>query len=111
MHAFEVQPPPLVTGHDGVIRVAGTRVQLEIVVLAFDAGATAEEIVQQYPSVDLAAVYSILSYVLANRAVVDQYVEGRRLAAASIRVEAEQRFRPDGLRARLLARATRNVSE
>ena len=37
----------LVTRPDGVIRVTGTRVQLETIVLAFDAGATAEELVQQ----------------------------------------------------------------
>lgn len=48
--AFVAKAPPLVADEDGVIRVAGTRVQLETIVLAFDAGATAEEIVQQYPS-------------------------------------------------------------
>jgi uncharacterized protein (DUF433 family) len=54
--AFEAKAPPLVADDDGVIRVAGTRVQLETVVIAFDAGATAEEIAQQYTSLDLADV-------------------------------------------------------
>jgi hypothetical protein len=38
------------TDADGVVRVAGTRVTLDTVVGAFDTGATAEEIAQQYSS-------------------------------------------------------------
>src|SRR4051812_40163380 len=64
--AFEAKPPPLVGDDDGVIRIAGTRVQLETVVLAFQAGATAEEIAQQYSSLNLADVYAVISYVLGN---------------------------------------------
>ena len=59
-----VETVPLGTGADGVIRVAGTRVTLETVVEAFRDGATAEEIVQQYPSLFLADVYQILGYYL-----------------------------------------------
>ena len=44
---------------DGVIRVKGTRVTLEVIVTAFDAGATAEEIAQQYPTVGLEAAYAL----------------------------------------------------
>ncbi len=50
---------PLAAGSDGVIRVAGTRVTLDTIASAFERGATAEEIVQQYPSLPLAAVYSV----------------------------------------------------
>ena len=52
---------PLQTDADGVIRVGGTRVTLETVVEAFQQGATAEEIVQQYPSLALAEVYAVLA--------------------------------------------------
>jgi uncharacterized protein (DUF433 family) len=51
---------PLTADGQGVIRVAGTRVTLETVALAFERGATAEEIVQQYPTLGLADVYSVL---------------------------------------------------
>jgi uncharacterized protein (DUF433 family) len=61
--AFVAKAPPLVADEDGVIRVVGTRVQLETVVVGFDAGATAEEIAQQYTSLDLPDVYSVISYV------------------------------------------------
>ena len=58
------QPVPLVSGADGVIRVAGTRVTLDTVAHAFERGATAEEIAQQYPALPLADVYSVLGYLL-----------------------------------------------
>jgi len=41
---------PLAMGPDSVVRVGNTRVTLDTVVAAFKQGATAEEIVQQYPS-------------------------------------------------------------
>jgi uncharacterized protein (DUF433 family) len=95
--------PPLTRGPDSVVRVTGTRVPLETLVTAF-AGATAEEIAQQYPSVDLAAVYAVISYVLDHRREVDEYVTRRRGEAAQVRGEIEAKLSPAGVRARLLAR-------
>jgi uncharacterized protein (DUF433 family) len=60
------QPVPLVSGANGVIRVAGTRVTLDTVAHAFERGATAEEIAQQYPALPLADVYSVLGYLLRH---------------------------------------------
>jgi uncharacterized protein (DUF433 family) len=104
MQAFEATPPPLTTGSDGVVRVTGTRVSLETLVMAFDAGATAEEIAQQYSSVDLASVYAVISYVLSHRREVDEYVARRRDAAAKVQSAIEAKLPAAGLRARLLAR-------
>jgi uncharacterized protein (DUF433 family) len=104
MLAFEATPPPLDPTPDGAIRIAGSRVSLETVVTAFDAGATAEEIVQQYPSLDLADVYAVISFVLGHRSAVDEYVRTRRAAVQSLRDKVEQRSSADGIRARLLAR-------
>jgi len=67
MQAFTARPPPLVADDDGVIRISGTRVQLETIVLAFDAGATAEEITQQYTSVELADVYAVILICSATK--------------------------------------------
>jgi uncharacterized protein (DUF433 family) len=103
MQAFEPRPPPL-TERDGVVRVTGTRVSLETIVAAFDAGATAEEISQQYASVDLANVYAVIAYVLDHRGEVDEYLRHRYKAAAAVRGEIEAAFPPAGIRARLLAR-------
>ena len=41
---------PLTVDAHGVLRVGNTRVTLDTVLAAFADGATAEEIVQQYPS-------------------------------------------------------------
>ena len=45
-----MQPVPLALDVDGVMRLAGARVTLDTMVDAFQEGATAEETVQQYPS-------------------------------------------------------------
>ena len=103
MQAFDARPPPLAL-IDGVVRVQGTRVSLETIVYAFDRGASAEEIVESYPTLDLGAVYATLAYVLQNREEVDRYVERRRTEADRLRVEIEQRYPQDGMRARLVAR-------
>jgi uncharacterized protein (DUF433 family) len=110
MLVFDAIPPPLDSTPDGAVRVAGTRVQLETVVTAFDAGATAEEIAQQYPSLELADIYAVISYVLAHRNAVDEYLRTRAQAVVKLRAELERRSPADGIRARLLARRSRETS-
>jgi uncharacterized protein (DUF433 family) len=95
---------PIETDADGVICVAGTRVTLDTIVTAFDAGATAEEIAQQYPSVALADIYSVIAYYLRHQSEVRAYLAQRRQQAAHVREEGERRFDPTGVRDRLLAR-------
>jgi uncharacterized protein (DUF433 family) len=95
---------PIETDADGVIRVGGTRVTLDTLVAAFDAGATAEEIAQQYPSVILADIYSVIAYYLRHQPDVRMYLSERQRQAASAREENERRFNPAGVRDRLLAR-------
>ena len=41
-----IESVPIHTDADGVVRVAGTRVTLDTIVAAFDAGAAAEEIAE-----------------------------------------------------------------
>ena len=104
MDAVPITSVPLTTGDDGVIRVTGTRVTLDSIVAAFDAGATPEEIVQQYPPVDLPTAYAVIAYMLMRRPEVDEYIERRGTVAADVCAENEKRFSPDGVRARLAAR-------
>jgi uncharacterized protein (DUF433 family) len=66
---------PLATDKDGVVRVGGTRVPLQTIVAAFNLGATAEEIMQQYPAVSLADIYFVIGYYLRNRAQVEEYIK------------------------------------
>jgi len=95
---------PIHTDADGVVRVARTRVTLDTIVAAFDAGATAEEIALQYSSISLADVYSVITYYLRHKTEVSAYLHGRREQAATVREEVERRFPPSGMRERLIAR-------
>jgi len=98
------EAPPLSVDAEGVIRVGNTRVTLDTVVEAFLQGATAEEIAQQYPALNLADIYSVLGYYLRRRTEIDAYREQRRSESNALRAEVEQQWNPAGLRARLLAR-------
>jgi uncharacterized protein (DUF433 family) len=102
--AIESEPIPLETDADGVVRVGGTRVTLDTVVAAFKEGATAEEIVYQYPSLNLADVYSVIGYYLQRQADVEAYLHRRRQQRDMVRAQNETRFDPQGIRERLLAR-------
>jgi len=98
---------PLERGADGVIRVQGSRVTLDTVVAAFADGATAEEIAQQYPTLDLATVYGVISYYLQHGHELAAYLRERQEVAAAVRRENERRFDPQGVRERLLRRLAR----
>lgn len=98
------EPVPLETTADGVVRIGGTRVTLDTVVAAFEEGATAEEIAQQYPVLRLADVYAALGYYLRHRSDVEAYLRARRLQATEVRENNVARFDASGVRARLLAR-------
>ncbi len=97
-------PIPLVTDADGVVRISKTRVTLDTVVTAFLEGSTAEEILEQYPSLQLSDIYSVIGYYLRHKAEVDAYLLERQHRAAEVRQEAQRRFNPVGVRDRLLAR-------
>ncbi len=101
---IEAPPIPLKTDEHGVMRVGKTRVPLDTIVYAFNEGASVEEIVMSYPTLDLPDVYAVVNYYVHNRAEVDQYLHEREAEAAQIREENEQRFPQAGIRARLLAR-------
>ena len=101
-----IQPEtvPLGTDADGVIRVSHTRVTLDTLIFAFLEGATAEEIAQQYPSLELADIYAVIAYYLRHRSNVELYLRKRQKQADVVRKGNEKRFAPRGIRARLLAR-------
>jgi uncharacterized protein (DUF433 family) len=98
------EPLPLRQEVDGTVRVGGTRVTLDVIIGAFSRGATAEEIVQQYPALELADVYATIAYYLNNQAEVDVYLAQRQRNADVLRVEIEAKCDTRGIRERLLAR-------
>ncbi len=101
------EQPPLTPNDDGVIRIGRTRVLLDTVIAAFNEGATAEEIAQQYPALTLAEVYATVAYYLNHQADVDAYLRAGEQFAQQVQTENEARFNPIGVRERLLARRAR----
>jgi uncharacterized protein (DUF433 family) len=95
---------PIVTGDNGVMLIAGTRIPIDTVIEAFDQGATAEEIVQQYATLALADVYQLIAHYLRHQPELKDYLERRRAQAGQIRRENESRAKPEGIRRRLLSR-------
>jgi uncharacterized protein (DUF433 family) len=95
---------PLRSGEHGVILLADTRVPLDTVVYAYNAGQSAEEIVLGYPTLQLADVYAVIAYYLRHRDAVDAYVSERRGEIERLRERIEAHADARGIRQRLLAR-------
>ena len=97
-------PVPLKTDVDGVVRVGNTRVILDTVIDAFKEGVIAEEIVSQYPTLNLADVYAVIGYYLQHQSEIEAYLRQRRQIANKVRKQNEMHFNQKGIRKSLLAR-------
>lgn len=107
-----IQPEsvPLHLDDAGCYRVGGTRVSLELIVAAFEQGATAEEIVQRYPTLGLADVYGVIAFFLRHQDEVNAYVARRDEEQAALRVEIEAQPANQALRRRLLERKRQGLT-
>src|SRR5438309_11437548 len=104
--AFTAEPeaPPLHEDADGALRVGDSRVLLELVIRAFQDGATPETIVQRYSTLALRDVYAVIAYYLRHGSEVEAYLARREQKAeeARQRIESQQGDLSE-IRARLLA--------
>lgn len=89
MIAFANPVPLRLEEETGAIRVGKTRVLLEIVLGAFDDGATPEGIVESYSTLSLPDVYAVIAWYLRNREEADEYRRRRDKEAAEIRAKIE----------------------
>src|SRR5450432_4265159 len=100
---------PVVTAQ-GTIRIKGSRVNPDSIIHHFKLGATAEQIVQSFPSLILCDVYSSIAYYLTHRQEIEAYMEQQETAADALQEQLE--FNPDylveiaELRSRILGRWT-----
>jgi uncharacterized protein (DUF433 family) len=101
----EPHPIPLRKDSDGTWRVGDSRVLLDLVIHAFNAGRTPEEIIQSYDTLNLEEVYSVIAYYLAHRAEVDAYLQQQE--AEALWKEIKKRFDYQEFRNRLLARRSK----
>ena len=101
---------PLVAGEDETVRVKGSRVTLDVLVRQFQQGATAEQIVEDFPSLTLREIYGAIYFYLDNTAEVEDYLRRQAEAVAETREFVAQRMDSSALRARIRARQNELVS-
>ena len=101
---------PLIVTEQGTIRIKGSRVSLDSIIHHFKLGATAEQIVQSFPSLSLGDVYSSIAYYLTHRQEIEVYMEQQKVTADDLQEQLESN--PDyqteiaELRSRILGRWT-----
>lgn len=99
----QTEAPPLGEDATGALRVGNSRALLEIVVRAFQDGATPETIVQRHSTLALPDVYAVLAYYLPHPNEVEDYLTRREQKAEEVRQRIEsQRGGLSEIRARLL---------
>jgi uncharacterized protein (DUF433 family) len=102
-------PVPIRVDKGGAVRVGPTRVTLDVVIGRFNNGASPEEIVSSFTTLQLADVYSVIGYYLKYKEEIDQLLHQHELEAEEIRHKIESYQNSPEFRARHEAqRASRN---
>ncbi|MGI9035774.1 MAG: DUF433 domain-containing protein [Pyrinomonadaceae bacterium] len=73
---------------DGGYWIAGTRISLDSIVIAFKRGASPETIKRSFPLLSLEEVYGALTFYLANQAKIESYL---RESEKALKAEADER--------------------
>jgi uncharacterized protein (DUF433 family) len=103
------QTVPIALGEDGTFRITGSRVTLESIIHQFKSGATPEQIQDDFPSLQLRDIYSVVAYYLQRRQEVDEYLRQQDEAAVQTRQEIESHQDITGLREKLRRRRAEAV--
>ena len=102
------QTLPLRLTEDGTIRIADSRVSLDSVVHHYKLGASAEQIAQKFPALDLADVYAAITYFLKHEEIVEEYLRQQEAKGDEAQqvIESDPQYQKQSaeLRARLLTR-------
>src|SRR5436305_12797038 len=104
----KTQTLPLRLTEDGTIRVADSRVSLDSIVHHYKLGASAEQIAQKFPSLELADVYAAIAYYLNHEEAIEEYLRQQEVKGAELqkKIESDPQYQKKsaGLRARILSR-------
>ena len=87
---LQPEAPPLCWDASGALRVGGSRVLVELVIHAFQDGATPEAIAQRYPTATLADIYAVIAYYLRHREEIEAYLDAREQRAKEVRQNIER---------------------
>jgi uncharacterized protein (DUF433 family) len=69
--------------------VSKARVSLDSIIHHFKLGATAEQIVQNFPSLSLGDVYSSIAYYLTHRPEIEEYLQQQETEANALQEQLE----------------------
>jgi uncharacterized protein (DUF433 family) len=100
--------PALRLDEAGTIRLADSRVPLDLVVEQYNSGMAPEDMVRHYDSLKLADVHAAIAFYLRHRDAVHGYLDRRDAAAERLRAAVESAQAPvtrDELMARRAAEA------
>jgi uncharacterized protein (DUF433 family) len=100
---LESEGIPLQVDDSGAVRIADSRITLDLLVEQYDNGMTPESIVRAYDTLQLADVYAVIAFYLRHQDQVREYLARRREEAEQLRQEVESR-QPRIGREELLAR-------
>ena len=101
---FQATAPPFRWDEAGGIRIGQSRVTLDSILSAYQAGSTPEEIAVHSSVLELADIYAAITYYLIYRQQIDNYLTLRRQQAQQRRQEFVQKHNLADLRQRLLVR-------
>ena len=86
---LQPEAPPLRRDASGALRVGHSRVLAELVIRAFQDGATPEAIAQRYSTATLAEIYSVIGYYFRHRGELEAYLAEREHQAQEVRRRIE----------------------
>lgn len=98
---------PMAVDLHGAVRIGGTRVSLDSIIIYFNQGYTAEDLADSFPAVTLSDIKAVLGYYQRWRDDVDEYLRVRCQEAEKIQAEVEAEFNPIGYREWLLSQPRR----
>ncbi len=89
---LQTEAPPLHRDPSGTLRIGRSQVLLELVIRAFEDGATPEAIAQRYSTATLADIYAAISYHVHHRNAIEAYLAEREQRADETRrrIESQQ---------------------
>jgi uncharacterized protein (DUF433 family) len=97
-------PIPLREDPPGVLRLGKSRVLLDLVIRAHRRGASPQEIVRMYETLDLSDVFAVIAYYLANPSEIDEYLRECDEQSEALRRQIEATQPPAPSKEELLAR-------
>jgi uncharacterized protein (DUF433 family) len=91
MSATIVTTKQYIEEREGCYHILGKRVSLDSIIYLFLAGTSPESIVQSFPALTLEEVYGGITFYLANRQAVDDYLQAGEEQFEALRKQSQER--------------------